>query len=118
MTRTDHLSLVAEAQDRDVVAVGSVLLDGKTSGELVLLVEDRWQGKGIGSQLIDRLQIASEAAGITTITAQVLTTNVRVHRIIARACPQVTFSTPDCGVVEAVISLTGPVGSAHRPAAA
>ncbi|HEX6876415.1 MAG TPA: GNAT family N-acetyltransferase [Nocardioidaceae bacterium] len=77
------LSMVLTVGD-DVVALGVVAL-GPGGPEAGLLVEDRWQRKGLGSRLLRAL--AEEAADrrLTVLTCQVQPDNDAVLRTIRRA---------------------------------
>lgn len=58
-----------------VVALASLVPGGDSSAELGVLVEDAWQRRGIGRQLVAHLIAAASARQITELTASVLTQN-------------------------------------------
>lgn len=59
---------VVAVMGHQVVAVGQLINTGDPGvGELSLLVEDRWQGKGIGAALLTHLVRTARGAGHTTV---------------------------------------------------
>lgn len=72
----DHEALVAMV---GVVGVGVArfvrLEPGGPKAEVAVAVGDDWQGKGLGTLLLDRLSQRARAEGVTTFTAAVLTDN-------------------------------------------
>jgi RimJ/RimL family protein N-acetyltransferase len=52
--------------------------------EIAIVVEDAWQGRGLGGVLLDALLTAAEARGIRRFTADVLADNRPMLRLIAR----------------------------------
>ena len=79
-----RLALVAE----DAGAVRGVARwePGPAAGvaEIAVVVEDAWQGRGLGGVLLDALLTAAEARGIRRFTADVLAENRPMLRLIAR----------------------------------
>jgi GNAT superfamily N-acetyltransferase len=75
---TAHLALVAvtgsaAAGGTRVVALASCrLTDSGGAAELGLLVEDGWQGRGIGRELLRRLVAYADRLGIPELQAQTL----------------------------------------------
>ena len=65
-----------------VVAVASLVPAGGSSAELGVLVEDAWQRRGIGRQLVGRLIGAASASQITELTASVLAENAKVADLL------------------------------------
>ncbi|MCA1655691.1 MAG: GNAT family N-acetyltransferase [Pseudonocardiaceae bacterium] len=68
----EHTALVAEVYP-DVVGLASVgpVFDEPHVHELAVLVEDRWQGKGIGRALVAALFRHAAAAGVGTVRMEV-----------------------------------------------
>ena len=58
--------------------------DGETTADLGLVVEDGWQGLGLGSILLEEICRAGEQQGITQFSADVLTENRRALTMLAR----------------------------------
>jgi len=69
----EHLALVAVAGPR-VVALASCRLTGSAdAAELGLLVEDAWQGRGLGRELLRRLVAHADRRQLPELHAQMLT---------------------------------------------
>ena len=76
-----------------------------TTAEFAILVEDAWQGVGLGRQLLSELLELAAARGVRSLTATVQPDNDRVIGLIRRLLPRSTF-TPDHGVYEVASPLT------------
>lgn len=71
---TDRLAIVALVEDEIVgVARYDVLRPG--IAEVALVVEDAWQGRGIGSRLLWRISAAARKRGVEAFEAEVLGEN-------------------------------------------
>ena len=81
-----HVALVAE-YGGSVVAVASYEMLSADQAELALLVDDPWQGQGIGTLLIEHLAAAARRAGIQELVGDVLATNVTMLRAGAGLVP-------------------------------
>ena len=68
------------------------------TAEFALLVEDAWQGQGLGRQLLLELVGLAAVRGVRTLTATVQRDNDRVIGLIRRLLPGSTF-TPDDDVL-------------------
>jgi GNAT superfamily N-acetyltransferase len=64
------------------------------TAEFAVLVEDAWQGVGVGRQLLVELTELAAERGVRTLTATVQRDNDRVIGLIRRLLPGSTF-TPD-----------------------
>jgi GNAT superfamily N-acetyltransferase len=69
------------------------------TAEFAILVEDAWQGTGLGRQLLSELVELARTRGVTTMTAAVQRDNDRVIGLIRRLLPSATF-TADHDVLE------------------
>jgi GNAT superfamily N-acetyltransferase len=69
------------------------------TAEFAILVEDAWQGMGLGRQLLTELIALAAERGVTTLTATVQRDNDRVIGLIRRLLPRSTF-TPDSDVLD------------------
>jgi GNAT superfamily N-acetyltransferase len=81
----DPAASVVAAQDRTDVVVALASLIRSASGhsaELGVLVEDAWQRRGIGRQLVAHLITAAPPRGIVVLTASVLSENARVADLL------------------------------------
>ncbi|HEX6760533.1 MAG TPA: GNAT family N-acetyltransferase [Propionibacteriaceae bacterium] len=86
MPGDDHVALVAE-HDGLAVGVASYELLSGARAELAILVDDAWQGDGIGSLLIEHLAAVARRAGIQELVGDVLATNVTMLRTSANLAP-------------------------------
>jgi GNAT superfamily N-acetyltransferase len=75
-----------------------------STAEFAVLVEDAWQGVGLGRQLLAELIELARMRGVTTLTATVQPDNDRIQRLIRRLLPESTF-TPDDDVYTVVSPL-------------
>ena len=78
--------------------------DDPTTAEFAILVEDAWQGVGLGRQLLSELLGLAAARGVRSLTATVQPDNDQVIRLVRRLLPDSTF-TPDDDVVDVVSPL-------------
>jgi GNAT superfamily N-acetyltransferase len=78
-------SRVATGTAGEIVALASLLDSGKGWADLGVLVEDRWQRKGIGARVVRELFIEAEVRGISLVKAEVLATNAALIRPLRRA---------------------------------
>jgi GNAT superfamily N-acetyltransferase len=89
--------------------------EAPATAEVALLVEDAWQGVGLGRQLVRELTRLAAQRGVRTLTATVQPDNDRVIALIRRLLPGSTF-TPDDDVYAVVSPL--PAAPSPVPAAA
>lgn len=78
-------TLVAIADDGAVVGLGNVFPDrpeGQHTAEIAVIVEDAWQGHGLGSSLLRHLIALARRLGFDEVTALVLATNSRMIRLL------------------------------------
>jgi GNAT superfamily N-acetyltransferase len=99
-----RLALVAERDDQEesiLVAVARYALvsDEPATADIALVVEDRWQGLGLGTLLASELLRAAKERGIHTFRADVLATNARMLRLLRRETLIVESRTRD-GIAE------------------
>jgi GNAT superfamily N-acetyltransferase len=73
--------------------------DDPATAEFAILVEDAWQGVGLGRQLLVELLELAAAHGVRTLTATVQPDNDRVIGLIRRLLPTATF-TRDADVLD------------------
>jgi GNAT superfamily N-acetyltransferase len=63
-----------------------------TTAEFAILVEDTWQGAGLGRQLLTELVELASTRGVATLTATVQRDNDPVIGLIRRLLPSATFT--------------------------
>jgi len=83
-----RMALVAEVDgDRGPELIGVARYgpsDDGTTADIDLVVADDWQGLGLGSLLLEEILRAGEQRGVHEFSADVLTENYRVLRLLAR----------------------------------
>lgn len=106
------VTLVAVRPGGGIAAVGSLLhTQDPGSGELALLVEDAWQGRGLGTAMLRRLGALALDRGMAELCAHVLPGNRRMLGVFDRA-----GLTGERTFEEGVVRLSMPVvpGTAPR----
>jgi N-acetylglutamate synthase-like GNAT family acetyltransferase len=108
----DYLCSAREADKLTVVArsargriVGTADLYFGTQPELAALVEDGWQYRGVGRQLIRRACSIAARTGVTTLYAQINTINVAARRCLLRACDYTRITYQGAGETTVEIPL-------------
>jgi acetyltransferase len=82
-----HMAIVAEVQEngKKMIGVARLIMDPDlTSGELAVLVHDRFQGKGLGHKLVEVLIGIARERSLDNIRAEVLTENERMLAVLRR----------------------------------
>ena len=74
--------------------------------EVAFVVQDGWQGKGLGRLLLRELLTAATARGIRRFRAYVLTDNIRMLRLLSRYTHVLERKT-DSGVTELLFEQQG-----------
>ncbi|MGD0661905.1 MAG: bifunctional acetate--CoA ligase family protein/GNAT family N-acetyltransferase [Syntrophorhabdales bacterium] len=102
-----HMAIVAEVQENGksrMIGVARLIMDQDlTSGEVAVLVQDRFQGNRLGSKLVEMLIGVARERGLEDIRADVLTENERMLHVLRRL-GFATQSVPG-GTSEAVLKL-------------
>ncbi|MFH9726235.1 GNAT family N-acetyltransferase [Streptomyces sp. NPDC017254] len=114
----DHLlsprfgrTLAVQTTSGRLVALGHLLWDGDET-EVALMVEDDWQRRGIGSELLGRLVAMAEEAGCASVYAVTQSSNTgMVAAMRALSLPL------DYQIEEGTLVITARLASAPRPAA-
>lgn len=105
-----RLALVIEAPGPDgseVIAVARYEPTGDPGvAEVAFVVQDGWQGKGLGRLLLRELLSAAAARGIGRFRAYVLADNVRMLRLLSRYTRLLERST-ESGVTELLFEAQG-----------
>ncbi|MDX6286720.1 MAG: hypothetical protein QOG53_2205 [Frankiales bacterium] len=65
------------------VAMGNLSVNSQVA-EMALLVEDEWQGRGVGQRLGDMLAVVAANKGALTMTATTAGENRRVHKLMSQ----------------------------------
>ncbi len=80
LDQTDSYSLVADAGDR-FLAIGDYVLVGPEMAEASFFVDDRMQGKGLGTLLLEHLAAHAWRRGLRQFEAYVLRDNLRMLNV-------------------------------------
>jgi GNAT superfamily N-acetyltransferase len=80
------------AGEERIVAVARYARTAPDGAELALVVEDTYQGQGLGRALLDRLLRLARARGLHTLHADVLPDNARVLHLLQASGYPVTVS--------------------------
>jgi acyl-CoA hydrolase/GNAT superfamily N-acetyltransferase len=80
------VATVPEAYGEAIIAVGRYYLDPKTNrAEVAFVVQDQWQGRGIGTFLLKHLIKIARRNGIRGFTAEVLRDNRPMQAVINKS---------------------------------
>ena len=106
-SREDACTLVAEFDHR-VVAVGQFFQSAERldSAEIAFAIGDAYQGRGIGTKLLEQLSIAARARGIATFEAYLLSDNRKMREVFVEAGFGQTWDHSDGQTAHVVLSLT------------
>ncbi|MQY08506.1 GNAT family N-acetyltransferase [Actinomadura macrotermitis] len=101
------LTLVAEGPDGSLLAMAHLIhvLDPGVA-ELAFLVEDAWQGRGLGRALAALLLVLGRERGLVEMRATALSENARVRRLLTSLGGR-TRRTEEPGIVEVRLRLDG-----------
>jgi len=107
-----EMALVAEARDPDsgepqIVAVGRLSkAHGRNEAEFAILVADRWQRHGLGSELLRRLVDIGRHEGLDRIYAEMLAGNSGMRRVSQEVGFQLRPMPEDTTIMRAELDLT------------
>ena len=82
-----EMALVAERRnpetgESEILGVGRMMkIHGTTEAEVAVLISDKWQGRGLGKELLARLLIVGADEKLSKLTADILPDNREVMRI-------------------------------------
>ena len=106
-THVDHQvreAVVASAGNEVVGVARFDCLPGTSDAEIAVVVEDAWQGRGVGSALLRRLTELATGVGVRRFVAEILAGNHRMLRLVNKVAPASVEFLDGC-VVRAVVSL-------------
>ena len=90
----NEVSIVAtipESDGEDIIAMGGYYLEPRTNrAEVAFVVADRWQGRHIGSFLLEHLVTIARRNGIAGLTAEVLRQNKPMQEVFNNSGLEVT----------------------------
>lgn len=87
-----------------IIGVARYCRISPTVAEVAFVVEDGYQGKGIGSRLMGHLRNLAVANGVTVFVAEVLSDNIPMFRLLEKIGP--TRRRYDRGSCEVEVDLT------------
>lgn len=107
----DHEALVALDQDERVVGVARFVRVDPEAAEFAIVVGDEWQGRGLGTELLDRLVDRAHDEDVSRFNATVLAENADAIHLLERlgettaqraSGPQIEFEIelPPVGTVD------------------
>lgn len=109
-----HLALVAEVfteAGETIVGEGRYVMDeGGAGAEFAVAVADCWQGKGIGRQLLERLEHRAAAAGIRRLHGETLLDNRAMQHLARKAGFSARYDPHVQGVLR-FEKAPGPIGA-------
>lgn len=108
---SDHEALVAiDPEDGSIVAVARYIRTGAgNEAEVAIIVGDGWQGRGLGTAILQRLAKRAAAEGIEYFLALVLTSNTTATELFENLVPDMARKVRgEPGQVEIRIELPGP----------
>ena len=121
LTHVDYdrrMAIVAERPTYDgPVIVGVARYDvtePSDTAEIALLVEDAWQGHGLGTILLHAIMDAGHARGLHTFRVDVLSENRGMLRLLARETEIVSRAASE-GVTEALVRARASAGTRPGP---
>jgi RimJ/RimL family protein N-acetyltransferase len=102
--RTRGHSIVA-GHDGQVVGLANLMFTPDPGiAEMAFLIEDRWQGRGLGTALAGMLVRQARDLGFAEVRATLLSDNVRMRRLLVSLGATLGY-TEDPGVVEARLAV-------------
>ncbi|GAB3870909.1 bifunctional acetate--CoA ligase family protein/GNAT family N-acetyltransferase [Terrabacter terrigena] len=99
----DRVALVATL-DGEITGIGRYDRIDPTSAEVAFNISDHFQGKGIGSVMLEHLAAIAQEMGITRFVAEVLPQNRKMLTVFKEAGYEVTHHIED-GVVEVAFDI-------------
>ena len=104
-----HLALIAVVGHDDgeiqVAVARYVVNDDRQRGEFAIAVADEWQRMGLGTLLMQALMTAARAAGMRVMFGDVLASNHKMLRLMAKMGFSVKVSEQDAHVMRVEINL-------------
>ncbi|WP_131759952.1 GNAT family N-acetyltransferase, partial [Actinomadura fibrosa] len=110
------LTLVAEGPDGSLLALAHLIhLVDPGVAEVAFLVEDAWQGRGLGRALAGLLLTHGRDRGLVELRASALSENARMRRLLVSLGGR-TRRTDEDGIVEIRLRLDGRAAASDSPA--
>lgn len=107
----DNVAVVATTGTRGrIVGVGRFFRIGPSCAEVAFVVEDAYQGCGVGGRLMQHLVGEARRNGITEFEAEVLPGNIAMLRLLEETGP--VYVRREAGVCEVRADISGQTGAA------
>ena len=98
-----------------IIAVGRYArLPGQDTAEIAFVVEDPYQGRGVGTQLLHRLALIARERGINVFEAEVLVENPDMLRMLKDSGYHMV-QEQEAGVCRAVLDIAPAIGVGESP---
>jgi GNAT superfamily N-acetyltransferase len=91
--------------EEEIIAVVQYDRSAATSGEVAFVVEDGWQGLGIGTALLQHLAEYAHSCGIETLTAVTMASNQRMLSLLRHSGFPLVWSNTS-GELDAELDIT------------
>jgi GNAT superfamily N-acetyltransferase len=108
-------ALVAEIPNWSVVALANLGRDDDGSGELAVLVEDPWQGQGLGTAMLRHLITMARLTGYSEVYAACLQDPGWAKRVLSRLGPVYADSTGDHELLRLALHTPDVIGRRNVP---
>jgi len=96
---------IPETHRRRIFGAGRLIKTHRLDeGEFAILITDQWQGKGLGTKLLQQLVEIGRQEGLTRITADIIPDNIPMQRASKKSGFTVHYDA-EAGDCRAVISL-------------
>jgi N-acetylglutamate synthase-like GNAT family acetyltransferase len=105
-------TLTVEAADGELVALAHLMWDDG-SAEIAVLVEDLWQRRGLGAELVRRLAALARDAGITEVYAVTKASNTAMVATLRRLGVPLDYQVEEGTLVITAHLAPEPVSSRH-----
>jgi GNAT superfamily N-acetyltransferase len=111
LTHVDYenrMALVATkklGEEEAIIAIVQYDRSAATSGEIGCLVEDGWQGLGVGTALLQHLAEYAHSCGIETLTAVTMASNQRMLNLLRHSGFPLVWSNTS-GELDAELDIT------------
>jgi acetyltransferase len=101
------LSATSTAEEEEVGVARYVINPDGISAEFAIVVADDWQGRGLGSRLLQALAEVAKMRGLRSLVGYVLAQNGAMLGLVSRLGFRVEADPHDPGIRRAVLDLTG-----------
>ena len=102
-----RMAIAALGPGGELIGVARYIYDERAQEtEIAIVIEDRWQGRGLGTRLLGELIGYADGKGIRRFRAYVLADNLRMFKLIRRVTTIVEWKL-DSGVVSLLLAPLG-----------